>query len=215
MEQLPFKIHNRKPKVIYVGKDVEVPPIVEKERMGTDALVYKGNIYTFQKKIPVETLEHEKAHCRAEPSHVVSPKGVVAWLDDEVRADLLTYKETGRPERIFDRLNSRASDARVYHLQDGVNYNYYEQTKHTLEHIEEIYRKYWDYLPDQWKKDYVKFMEHSGKKLERLRLEGKNCNPPKDYYVRWLRKGDYDVKKKRVYGKRDEVTGFVVRKVRE
>jgi hypothetical protein len=215
MEALPFKVHRRNPKVIYVGKDVEVPTPIREDRMGANALTYKGKIYSFQKNLPKSDLEHEEAHCRAEPSHVISNKGVVAWLEDEVRADLLTYKETGKPERIFDRLNSRASDARVYHLQDqGVSYNYYEQTKHALIHIEEVYRKYWDYLPDQWKKDYVKFMSYSGKKLERLRQEGKNCNPPKDYYVRWLKNGDYDVGKKRVVKGRDEITGFVVRKVK-
>lgn len=215
MDKLPFKVHKSNPKVVYVDKDVEVPDIVNEDRMGTDALTYEGTIYTFQKKTPYDILEHEKAHCRAEPSRVVSNKGVSTWLDDEVRADLLTYKETGKPERIFDRLNSRACDARIYHLNSDVtDYNFYEQTKHTLGHIEDVYRKYWSYLPNQWKKDYAKFMEYSGRKLERLRAEGKNCNPPKDYYIRWLRNGDYDVKKKRIVKKRDEITGFIVKGVK-
>jgi hypothetical protein len=215
MEQLPFKLRKHEPEVILVNKDTDVPSIVIKERMGTDALTYKGKIYSFKKKLPIETLEHEKAHCRAEPSRVVSHKGVVSWLEDEVRADLLTYKETGRPERIFDRLNSRACDARIYHLEDeSVSYNYYEQSKHALIHIEEVYRKYWDYLPDRWKKDYVRFMEHSGKRLEKLRLQGKNMNPPRDYYVRWLRNGDYAVSKKKVTNGRDEITGFITKKVK-
>jgi hypothetical protein len=212
MDELPFKIHRRNPKVIYVNEDVDIPMVVKEDRMGTNTLTYKGKIYTFQKNIPKSDLEHEKAHCEAEPSKVVSNKGVVAWLEDEIRADLLTYKETGKPERILDRLNSRASDVRIYHM-DG-HYNYYEQTKHTLGHIEDVYRKYWDYLPDQWKKDYVRFMSHSGHKLDRLRSEGKNCNPPKDYHVRWLRKGDYDVKRKRVVHGRDKVTGFIVKEVK-
>ena len=212
MDKLPFKIINKNPEVIHVDRDTEVPSIVREERMGTDALTYEGKIYSFEKELPVETLNHEKAHVRAEPSKIVSNKGVVAWLDDEVRADLLTYKETGQPARIFDRLNSRACDARIYHL-DG-HYNFYEQTKHTLGHIEDVYRKYWDYLPNQWKKDYAKFMSYSGRKLERLRSEGKNCNPPKDYYVRWLRNGDYDVKKRRVVKRRDEITGFITKGVK-
>lgn len=213
--ELPFKVRNKNPEVIYVTKDIVVPEIVRSERMGTNALTYKGKVYSFRKRLPVEILEHEKAHVRAEPSRVISNKGVVAWLEDELRADLLTYKETGQPSRIFDRLNSRACDVRIYHLNsDVVDYNFYEQTKHTLGHIEDVYRKYWAYLPPQWKKDYVKFVECSQRKLERLRLEGKNCNPPKDYYVRWLRNGDYEVKKKRVVKRRDEVTGFIVREAK-
>lgn len=215
MDTLPFKVRNRKPQVIYVDKDVEVPSVVKKERMGTDALSYNGKVYSFKKQLPVETLEHEEAHFKVEPSRVVSNKGVVAWLEDEVRADLLTYKETGKPERIFDRLNSRACDARIYHLNsDVVDYNFYEQTKHTLGHIEDVYRKYWSYLPPQWKKDYVKFIEYSQRKLEKLRLQGRNCNPPKDYYVRWLRNGDYEVKKKRIVKGRDKITGFIVKEAK-
>lgn len=212
MEQLPFRVKNCEPQIIYVG-DTEVPKKVREERMGTNALVYRGKIYKFNKRIPKDVIEHEKAHCRAEKSDIISPKGVMAWLDDEVRADLLTYKETGRPERIYDRLQSRASDARVYHM-DGVDFNYYQQTKHALEHIERAYQKYWDVLPEQWKRDYVRFMEYSGKRLGKLRLQ-RQGNPPRDYYLRWLKNGDYEVGKKKVVNGRDEVTGFVTKRVKE
>lgn len=217
MEQLPFKVRNRKSQIIYVDKSVDVPAFVKANRMGTNALVYKGKVYIFHKRVPKNVLDHEIAHVRAAKSSAISPKGVVAFLEDEVRADLLTYKETGKPERIYDRLHSRASDARVYHIQGrdlGISYNYYEQTKHALGHIEDVYKKYWTYLPERWKKDYVKFVEYSHRKLEKLRLQGKNCNPPRDYYVRWLKNGDYDVKKRRVIKKRDEVTGFIVKGVK-
>jgi len=216
MDNLPFKINKKEPEIIYVDSEAIVPKIVKEDRLGTNALTYHGKIYAFHKKLPKDVIDHEKAHCEAESSSEISPKGIKAWLEDEVRADLLTYKETGRPERIYDRLHSRASDARLYHMDSDVKswYNYYDQTKHALEHIEIVYRKYWDYLPAQWKKDYGKFMEQSGRKLERLRKEGKNWNPSKDYTVRRSRIGDYDVSKKRTVYRRDRNTGFVVRGVK-
>ena len=216
MSELPFKVRNKEPQVILVKRDTKVPAVVRNERFGTNALTYKGKVYVFNKNVPKKVLDHEKSHCSAEKSHVVSPKGVMAWLEDELRADLVTYQKSGEPERIYDRLNSRASDARMYHMDGDTHdwYNYYEQSKHSVEHIERVYRKYWDYLPSQWKKDYIKFIEHSYQKLGKLREQGRNCNPPKDYCVRRFPSGNYDVKKKRVIRKRDSVTGFMVKGVK-
>lgn len=215
MDTLPFKVRKKNPEVIYVTKDTILPKAVVEDRLNADALNYRGKIYLFKKRIPKYTMEHEKSHVELGETKPRTPKGVVAWLEDEVKADLLTYQKTGEPKHIYDRMESRACDVRMYHLDSKVvNYNYYEQTKHTVGHMEDAYRKYWTYLPEAWKKDVVKFLEISQRNLEKMRLQGKNLNPPKDYYLRWLKGGDYEVTRPKIVKKRDDVTGFIVKGVK-
>jgi len=217
MNELPFKVRKREPEIIQVDKSTALPKEVEEGRLGSTAVMYKGKIYAFSKRLPKQSIEHEKAHVQIVNSKLKSPKGIVAWLDDEVKADLLTYQRTGEPKSITNYLNSRAIDARYYHLEtdikQGYKYNLYEQNRHILGHIEEAYKRYWDYLPEQWEKDYKKWMDSMQRGLESDRRLGKNVNPPGDYQVKKFKAGGYDVHKRKVVKKRDKVTGFIVKSV--
>jgi len=214
MEQLPFKVRRKEPEVIYVGKDTVVPRAVREGRLGSTAVMYNGKVYAFSKNLPKRSIEHEKAHVQIVNSKLKSPKGVVAQLDDEVKADLLTYQRTGEPKSIYNYMNSRAIDARLYHLSDDDDkYNIYEHNKHILGHMKEVYQRYWQYLPEQWKKDYYKWVNETQRGLGQMQRAGKNTNPPGDYQVKRFKTGDYDVHKKRVVKKRDKITGFIVKGV--
>lgn len=215
MDKLPFKVRKVEPEVIHVDKSTVLPKAVEEGRLGSTAVMYKGKIYAFSKNLPKRSIEHEKAHVQIVNSRIKSPKGVVALLDDEVKADLLTYQRTGYPKNIYNYINSRAVDARAYHLEDNDSkYNFYEQNKHILGHIEEVYKRYWQYLPEQWKKDYYRWMNETQRGLSQMQRVGKNTNPPGDYQIKKFKSGDYDVHKKKVVKKRDEITGFIVKGVK-
>lgn len=217
MDKLPFKVRKVNPEVIQVGKDTNVPGRIRFQRLGTDALADNGKIYLFHKNIPKETMEHEVAHVVIPKERIKTPKGVTAWLDDEVKADIYTYYKYGHPKSIAVYLNSRAMDARLHHMDDELaeRYNYYELTKHTLEHIERVYKKYWDYLPEQWKKDYIKFIDYTEGRLKKFRETGQNTNPPYDYTAKARKgSGSYKIKKNKIIKKRDEITGFIVKGVK-
>ena len=217
MEQLPFRVRKKEPEVIYVGKDTDIPAKIRFNRMGADALADDGKIYLFQKKTSRDVLEHEKAHIVIAKDKTKTPKGVTAWLDDEVKADLYTYYHYGHPKHIYWYLHSRSMDARLHHMDDEIaeKHNYYELTKHTLEHMEKVYKKYWDYLPEPWKKDYYKFVDYTEGRLAKFRKWGRKYNPPLDFTTKITNRktGEYGIKQNKVVKKRDKITGFIVKGV--
>jgi len=213
MEQLPFKVRKKNPEVIYVGNNTDVPEVVRKDRMGADAATYKGKIYLFKKNVPKSTMEHEVAHTMIVQDKTKSPKGVVSWLDDEVKADIYTWHKYGFPSSIYNNLHARARDVNVYHMSNE-KYNHYEHTKHTLEHMDRVYKKYWEYIPEQWKKDYLKFSAYGNRMLSKWQRLGKNTNPSGDYFLRKNRIGEWKTVNKKVVRKRDKITGFIVKGVK-
>lgn len=200
---VPFKVNTRKIEIVQVDKDTDVPKGVREGRWGEEAVTYKGKIYLFKKNPSKYTLEHEKAHVIIKKEDNPTLTGVTAELDDEVKADLYTYHKIGKPQSISKHLHSRAGDTMMTHMvfDKGKKYNYYQQTKHMLYHIQKVYKKYWEYLPEQWKKDYNDFVTKVEKALSRSKILRRNTNPPGDYVIDKLRDGSYDIKRVKVIRK--------------
>lgn len=216
--KLPFNVRNIRPEVILVSETTEaqIPKDVNEGRMGCPMVTYKGKIYVFRKDLPKFAMQHEMAHVQIPKDKTRSPKGVIAWLDDEVKADLLTYQKTGQPESIKDYLRSRYEDARFYHLvNDRIEgkYNTYEHGIHSVNHIERAYKKYWEYLPEQWKKDYREFMGCVDNLKRHAKDKGYCMNPPIDFDIYKTRTGQRMIKRKKVVRKPDRITGFMTRQV--
>lgn len=197
IKQLPFKIRSVKPEIIQVDKNTVVPNGVREGRWGEEAVTYKGKIYLFRKSVPKYTIEHEKAHVAIKREDNPTLTGVTAELDDEVKADLYTYQKMGKPQSISAHLHSRAGDAMATHMifDKEKRYNYYQQISHMLYHIKKVYKKYWEYMPEQWKKDYDDFANKVEKSLAKQRVECANRNPSNDYAMGRLKSGGYDIKR--------------------
>jgi hypothetical protein len=214
--KLPFKLRKVEPKIIYVDRNDKTSK--QKEDWGEGAHVgFDNKIYVFEKNPSKYTLEHEKAHVLIKSEEVPTYTGVAQLLDDEIKADLYTYYKMGQPKSISKHLYSRAGDAIMHHsmADKEKKYNYYHQIKHMLYHIQKVYKKHWDYLPEQWKKDYNGFVISVQQSLEKQKKEGKDTNPPKDYTVGRLKGGGYDIKRARVAkrkGRKYVVVGMVAAK---
>lgn len=214
--KLPFKVRNIEPEVVVVSETTKMlPKDVMAGRLGCPMVVYKGKVYVYRKNMPKFSMEHEKAHTQIEKDKTKSPKGVISWLDDEIKADLLTYQKTGQPKSISGYLNARFDDARYYHLANDYDgrHNTYEHSLHSVSHLERAYKKYWEYLPEQWKRDYREFMNKIDDLKEQSKRKGYHVNPVCDFDIYKTRTGQRIIKRKKVIRKPDRITGFLTRQV--
>jgi len=203
MENLSFKVSKKEPEVIYVTKETKLPNAL-KENLGSQGIAYRGKVYLFRKSLPKYVVEHEKAHIAIGDVNKSTWGGTTHWLDDEVKADLVTYHKVKQPHSIAKRINDLAGDVIFYHStsDEKKKYNYYELIGHMLIHIKKIYTKYWDYLPNQWKDDYKGFISTVEKSLQKQRMEGKDKNPSHDYIVGRLKNGGYNIQMAKVVKKK-------------
>lgn len=211
---LPFRVRKTNPEVIHVKKGVDVPGTVKYDRLGSDAMVHRGKIYKFKSNLPKWVLEHEIAHTQISDDKTKSPLNTTSFLNNEIAADLLTYQRTGYPKSIKGFINSRASDLFYIHLSNNVDgkYNKYETREHVVWHMRKAYEKYWAYLPAQWKRDVDNFFARYEKWHEKYIARGEHLRPAGDFHLERNRIGDYKIHKRRVVRKKDEITGFIIRR---
>ena len=214
MNKLPFKVRSVNPEIVHVTPGIEVPDAVRNDRQGAVALFYKGKIYTFRKNLPKHVLEHEKAHAQITDDKTKTPTGSTAWLNDEIAADILTYKRTGKPEHIKDYIWSRLKELGYFHSIDDIaqrKFNRYQVNSHAVAHLLKAYNKYYEFLPIAWQNDVDKFKKEAERLLASMRKRGYHQRPGGDYYLKHKsRDGSFDVKYRRVTRKRDGVTGLFV-----
>lgn len=211
-KKLPFKIRYVNPEIVQVSSGIYVPNAVKGDRQGAVAIFHRGKIYAFRKNLPRHVLEHEKAHAQITDDKTKTPTGSTAWINNEIKADILTYKRTGKPEHIRDYIWSRVRSLGLYHTNDDASkkFNRYQINSHTVYHILKAYNKYYEYLPTAWQDDVDKFKKEAEGLLETWRRRGYHLRPGGDYYlVHNKRDGDFDVKYRRLVKKRDPVTGFM------
>jgi hypothetical protein len=213
-KKLPFRVRKTSPEIIHVKKDTEVPESVKHDRLGSAAMVHRGKIYKFKSKLPKWVIEHEISHTQIPNDKTKSPLSSTAWINDEIAADLLTYQKTGYPKSIKEFINSRAMDMFYIHLGNnaGGKYNKYEIREHVVWHMKKAYQKFWDYLPEQWKKDVNDFFKRYDIWHEKYLSRGEHLRPAGDFALTRSKTGDYKIHKRRVVRQRDEMTGFVMRK---
>jgi hypothetical protein len=218
MIDLPFKVTKRKPQIIYAVGKKDIPEVVKEGRLGNDALYYRGKIYTYRKNLPKHVIEHEIAHTQIRNEKIKTPHMVVAYLDDEVKADLLTYQRTGKPKSLYpEYFDSRLEDAMYYHTDnnsgEGNKYNKYETLQHSFEHLRKAYNKYYKYMPEQWQKDWDKYEKEVELDLAKHRKREFHLRPAGDYEIQRSKSGYPRLIHKKVVRKKDPMTGFLVQKV--
>jgi len=214
MYDLPFKVRKHEAPVIYASKE-EIPERVRSVRLGNDALVYKGKIYVFRKDIPKYAMEHEKAHIHIPSSKLKTPHMATGYIDDEVKADLLTFQRTGKPKSLYpDYFDSRLEDLVYVHTNndtgEGNKYNLYETYAHCYDTLKRIYYKYWNYLPEQWKEDWNKYKNSVESDLDYRLYKGEHMRPPGDYKIQLSRSRIPVIRKRRVIRQPDRMTGFMI-----
>jgi hypothetical protein len=214
MRKLPFKIRSANPEIVHVTSGANVPDAVKNDRQGAVALYYKGKIYTFRKNLPKHVIEHEKAHAQITDDKTKTPTGSTAWLNNEIAADILTYKRTGKPEHIKDYIWSRLKELGYYHSMDDIfarKFNRYQVNSHAVAHLLKAYYKYYDFLPEAWQNDVDKFQREAERLLASMRKRGYHQRPGGDYFIKHRhRDGSFDVNYRRVIRKRDDITGLFV-----
>jgi hypothetical protein len=212
IRDLPFKVRSVKPEIIHVTSNTKLPEDVKQGRHGSVAIFYKGKIYTFRKNLPKYMIEHEIAHAQITDDKTKTKTGSTAWLNDEIAADILAHRRTGKPEHIQPYMFSRLKDLGYYHTvnDDDKKYNRYEVNSHAVAHLMKAYARYYDYLPKEWQDDVDNFKKLAEKELAAMRAKGLHQRPGGDFYIQRSRSGDFKARARRVSKKIDPVTGFMV-----
>lgn len=141
-------------------------------------------VYLLIEKPSRFVITHEIAHAQI-PNVKVGESDdskAKAMLEDEIKAFLLTYKRIGVPKSFYDKFNSLQHElSAVYTSQDNPwKYNFCEIMLKERDVYDKVIKKYWSYLPEQWKVDWKRFREVTWPEVHiRRRIN----YPPADFAV--------------------------------
>lgn len=172
--KLPFRpIRNDTPRIVFTRK-----PIGAKGQDTYGHFDSIDNVVRIDKKLIKKnksdfnhTIQHEIAHYQLHDRRYGDELGLIKSLDGELRVDLLVYKRTGGPEHYTDRIGGIW--AQGHDLLSSWKVSHYQKSLRVMSAINKAFRHYWDYLPKEWKSDYLKWQKmirhERAKSLKHLR----------------------------------------------
>lgn len=152
----PFKVKRYdRPKIVYKKKrppSVEVGVVAEYSPITHIVEVYHKRPSKFD-------IEHEVAHYQLLDRRKVAEMSLRDEIEEEIKADIIASTRAPLPKDYLPILRGHASSA-MGKLQDWEVARHIKAKK-VFGFIERAIKKYWKWLPTQWKKPFQTFVQQS------------------------------------------------------